>query len=430
MMFDVAVIGGGPAGSTAAILLAKAGRKVVLIERDEFPRFHIGESLLPFSMDTLDRLGVLDKMGSAGFLPKHGAWVISGCGKREVKFYFKNGFGLAKNSRTPKHTTAFQVTRAEFDHLLLERARECGAAVRTRAEVTEVREQPDRISMDIRDVDGKTTSLEAAFVIDCSGRHSLLGTRHGLKRPYPGLRKFALYAHWEGVALPEGPDGTLTRMIREPDGWFWVIPLSRTKASIGWVTDLDAFRADGKKPAQVLSERIAAQPAVANILRDARQTIDVHSSGDYSFRNTRMAGPRWLLAGDAAGFIDPVFSSGVFLALFSGENAARAIDGAIARPSSRAGAFRDYEKNLARVMDLYHTFVRGWYRPEFIETILNPQEFFEVVPAVNSVLAGNPGRDFSILWRLWIFRALVALQKHVPLSPRLGLSPRGAPCAA
>jgi flavin-dependent dehydrogenase len=212
-------------------------------------------------------------------------------------------------------------------------------------------------------------------------------------------------------------------MVREADGWFWVIPLSRTKASVGWVTDIDTFRAEKKKPADLLAERIAEQPAVNSVLINAERITPVYASSDYSFRNRSFSGKRWLLAGDAAGFIDPVFSSGVFLALFSAESAADALNTALRNPTRAHRAFRSYEKNLRRVMDLYYTFVRGWYRQEFIETILNPTEFFQIVPAVNSVLAGNPGRDFSLLWRLWIFRMIVALQRRFPISPRLDLVP-------
>jgi 2-polyprenyl-6-methoxyphenol hydroxylase-like FAD-dependent oxidoreductase len=149
----------------------------------------------------------------------------------------------------------------------------------------------------------------------------------------------------------------------------------------------------------------------------------VHATGDYSYRHGKFFGERWILAGDAAGFIDPVFSSGVFLALFSGESAAGALLQALREPRRAPKAFRTYEKNLRRVMDLYQQLVEGWYQPEFIETVMNPQEFFGLVPAVNAVLAGNPGRDLAVRWRLWLFHLIVRLQKHLPLSPRLLLRP-------
>jgi 2-polyprenyl-6-methoxyphenol hydroxylase-like FAD-dependent oxidoreductase len=145
----------------------------------------------------------------------------------------------------------------------------------------------------------------------------------------------------------------------------------------------------------------------------------VYASGDYSYRNRRLHGERWLLAGDAAGFIDPIFSSGVFLAILGGEQAAGALATALDCPGRGRAAFRDYSRRLTKVMNLYLRFVKGWYRREFVETLLNPQEFFEVVPAVNAVLAGNLGGAFALRWRLWLFHGLVTLQRFLPISPRL-----------
>lgn len=413
--YDVAILGGGPAGSCAAWFLAQAGYAVWLAEKERFPRFHIGESLLPFSMGTLERMGLGPKLRAAGFLPKYGAQVTSGCGVRDLKFYFKNGFRSTRE-------TAYQVPRAEFDLLLLEHAQEAGVEVLQEALVTEVRLGERGAQVDFTHA-GANKSVGARYVLDATGRHSLLGARFGNKQPYPGLRKMAVYAHFDGVEVPEGPDGTLTNMIRESDGWFWIIPLSRQKVSVGWVMDLQAFRAAGLAPERLLETRIAAQPRLRERLRGGQRVTKVHASGDYSYRHARLSGERWLLAGDAAGFIDPVFSSGVFLALFSGEAAARALQEALEHPARRDRAFRRYGRELRRVMDLYHTFVQGWYRQEFIEMLFNPQEFLDLVPAVNAVLAGNPGRDFSLLWRLWLFRFFVAAQRWLPLSPRLSLRP-------
>lgn len=416
--FDVAVLGGGPAGSCAAWFLAQAGHSVWLAERERFPRFHIGESLLPFSMGTLERMGLERKLEAAGFLPKHGAQITSGCGTRDVKFYFKNGFRSQRE-------TAYQVPRAEFDQLLLEHAREAGVEAREATRITEVTPQANSVQIEFEGEEGPG-AVQARYVIDATGRHSLLGARFGQKRPYPGLRKMAVYAHYEGVEVAEGPDGTLTNMIREADGWFWIIPLSRHKISLGWVMDLTDFKAAGASPEELLEARIAAQPRVQERLVGGRRVTEVRASGDYSYRHEHLTGERWMLAGDAAGFIDPVFSSGVFLALFSGERAAGAIDAALKNPRARARAWKSYARELKRVMDLYHTFVQGWYRQEFIETIFNPQEILQMVPAVNAMLAGNPGRDFSLLWRLWLFRFFVAAQRWLPLSPPLTLRPSPA----
>lgn len=415
--YDVVIIGGGPAGGTAATLLGKAGRRVLVLEKEQFPRFQIGESLLPFSMDTLDRLGLTEKLKASNFLPKHGAHISSGCGSKEIRFFFKNGF-------RSRRETALQVPRAEFDHLLLEHARECGAIVRYRTKVTSVdfQERGAVLETEHRDT-GETRKICTRYLLDCSGRNSLIGSKLGLRRNYPHLRKFAIFAHYDNVPVAEGPEGTLTNMIRETDRWFWVIPLSRSKISLGVVTDLDSFKNSGKTPADFFEAAIARQPLVRDRLSRAERITPYHSTGDYSFRSKSFFGDQWLLAGDAAGFIDPVFSSGVFLAIYSGEKAAGVLDEALRSPQKARKSFKSYERALNRVMDLYQRFVEGWYQTEFVETVLNPQEFFQLVPAVNAVLAGHPGESWAVRWRLWVFQLIVRLQRRVSISPKLNLSP-------
>jgi len=417
MHYDVAIIGGGPAGSTAAALLAKAGRNVVVIEREKFPRFHIGESLLPFSMDAFERLGILQKIQDAGFVVKHGAEICSGCGEKETRFYFKDGF-------RSRRATAFQVTRSEFDKILLDHARECGALVREETTVASIDLSAQSTSLSLSSASGATETITAEYVIDCSGRNSVIGTHLGLKQAYPSLHKFAVYAHFEDAQVPEGVDGTLTRMVRGEDHWFWIIPLSATKLSIGVVMDTEKYKSLRSTPEQVLERFIREQPLMQSRLLGSRRVTKVYASGDYSYRNRSLHGDRWLLAGDAAGFIDPVFSSGVFLAILGGEKAAEAIDAALRAPKDARRLFTRYERHLVKVMGLYLKFVLAWYRKEFVETVLAPREFFEVVPAVNAVLAGNMGKSFSLRWRLWLFRLIVRLQRIVPICPRLTLVPR------
>jgi FADH2-dependent halogenase len=417
-MFDVAIIGGGPAGSTAATLLAKDGRSVVVLEREKFPRFHIGESLLPFSMTALERLGVMEKIQAAGFVVKHGAEIASTDGARDTRFYFKNGF-------QSQRATAFQVPRAEFDKLLLDHAAEAGADVREETPVEGIEFHDDHVALALKPKTGAPEVITARYVLDCSGRHAVVGTKFDLKCTYPDLRKFAVYAHYEGVETPPGIEGTLTRMVRAEDHWFWMIPLPGGRTSVGVVLDTAEFRKFDAPPQDVLHQLVTASPVMAERMRRAARVSKVYASGDYSYRNRRLHGARWLLAGDAAGFIDPIFSSGVFLAILGGEQAAAALATALDCPGRSRAAFRDYSRRLTKVMNLYLRFVKGWYRREFVETLLNPQEFFEVVPAVNAVLAGNLGGAFALRWRLWLFHGLVALQRFVPISPRLPVQTAG-----
>jgi flavin-dependent dehydrogenase len=412
--FDVAIIGGGPAGSSAGTLLAKAGRRVVIFEKERFPRFSVGESTLPAVLNTLERMGVREKIDNGGFLIKYGGEIVSACGQR-VRFYFRNGFKA-------KRPTAYQVLRSEFDRILLDHAAETGCDVRQQTPVN---------SFEIDD-DGVTLSsghggqvVRAKYVIDCSGRNCLIGNRFQLKRPFPNLRKFSLYAYYDDVRREDGPDGTLTRMVRTKDSWFWMIPLLGKTTSVGVVMDTEKFRSLKMNPEEALTHCIAEQPVVNEWMENARRVTKVYATGDFSYRNKQLFGDRWLLAGDAAGFIDPVFSSGVYLALLSGEQAADALNLVLDRPQQRARAFRYYERRIGRVLDIYLRWASAWYTQEFVEVFLYPKEIFELVPTVSAVLSGNEIRDFSIRWRLCIFHMLVALQKRTSkIAPKLTLTPK------
>jgi len=417
-LYDVAIIGGGPAGSTAATLLAKASRRVIVLEREKFPRFHIGESLLPYSTQAFDRLGVREKLDRT-FLPKFGAEIVAACGTKGVKFYFKDGFRTRRDR-------AYQVTRSEFDKLLLEHSRDNGAEVREETEVKKIAFEADRIKIDIETSDGARSIIESRYLLDCSGRQTTLGNFFKLKKSYDHLQKFSVFAHYENVDRAEGIDGTFIRMVRGLDRWFWMIPLTPTRMSIGVVMDTTTYRAM-KLPAEAALEKcIGEQPMVLERMTRAERVSPVYSAGDYSYRNARLFGDRWLLAGDAAGFIDPVFSSGVFLAIMSAEKAADALDEILSDESKKRRLFKDYSRRVNYVMDVYLTFVTSWYRrsKEFTEVFLNPTETLQLAPAVNAVLAGNEGLSFAIRWRMWLFYFFVNAQRFFAFSPRLSLVPK------
>ncbi|MDQ2825076.1 MAG: tryptophan 7-halogenase [Verrucomicrobiota bacterium] len=415
-LYDVAIIGGGPAGSTAATLLAKAGRRVVVLEREKFPRFHIGESLLPFSTKAFDRLGVREKLDRT-FLPKFGGEIVAACGSKGIKFYFKDGY-RARRDR------AYQVTRSEFDKLLLDHSRENGAEVREETTVKNINFGKDGVKIDIETAAGETSSVESRYLLDCSGRQTMLGSFFKCKKMYDHLQKFSVFAHYENVDRAEGIDGTLIRMVRGLDRWFWMIPLTPTRMSIGVVMDTATFRAMKLAPEPALEKCINEQPMVLERMKRAERVSPVYSAGDYSYRNAKLYGDRWLLAGDAAGFIDPVFSSGVFLAVLAGEQAADVLHEVLDHPKRARKLFPRYTRNINKAMDVYLRFVDAWYSKEFIEVFLHPQDIFQIPPAVNAVLGGNAGTDFAIKWRMWIFYSIVWLQRYIPLCPRRTLVPK------
>jgi len=431
--YDVAIIGGGPAGSTAATLLAKAGRRVVVFEREKFPRFHIGESLLPSSVGTFDRLGIREKLDRT-FLPKYGGEITAACGTRGVKFYFKDGFRSQRDR-------AYQVTRSEFDKVLLDHSRENGAEVHEETEIERLEFSDQHVDLHWRDARRRVPIImrhdsawpsnaegrvRARYLLDCSGRQTILGSLFDLKQTYDHLQKFSVFAHYEDVDRLPGKDATLIRMVRGLDRWFWLIPLTETRTSVGVVMDTATFRAERLSPEAALEKFIAEQPLMVERMKSAKLVSPVYSAGDYSYRNRQLTGNRWLLVGDAAGFIDPVFSSGVFLAIMSAEQAADTLDEVLRDETRRARLFKKYSRTVNRVMDVYLTFVNSWYNrsKEFIEVFLNPTETMQIAAAVNAVLAGNAGKSFAVKWRMWVFYFFVYAQRFFALSPRLPLVPR------
>jgi geranylgeranyl reductase family protein len=411
-MYDVAIIGGGPAGSTVATLLARAGRRVVVFEREKFPRFHIGESLLPFSMKAFRRMDLLDKFERAGFLRKYGGEFFSACCDTPIRFYFKDAW----RSQTEY---SYQVTRSEFDKLLLDHARESGTEVREQTTVARVDFANEHVDLAL----ASGENVQARYVIDASGRNSVLGNKFNLKRVYRHLQKLSIFAHYDGMSREEGINGTLTSLVRAKDRWFWMIPLTPTRTSVGVVLDNETFKRSKKSPEEFLEESIGEQPILTARMQNAQRVSDVHVAADFSYRHKKLFGDRWLLVGDAAGFIDPIFSSGVFLAVFSGELAADALHEILERPARSTSLFRAYERKVNRAMDVYLRFIDAWYTKEFIEVFSAPREFLNLPPAVNAVLGGNIGTEFAIKWRMWVFYFLVWLQRHIAIVPRLSLVP-------
>lgn len=407
---DVAIIGGGPAGSAAAILLAKAGRRVVLCEKEKFPRFKIGESLLPHSLGLFEKLGIRDELERHGF-PKAGGEIATACGQRTRRFYFENAMQLSQRM-------SFQVERAWFDKMLLTRAAETGAEIRQPCTVRGVACDENGVTL-MTDEGG----IRARYLLDCSGRNAVVGSQFELKRSYPQLQKFSVFAHYDGVQRDEGRDATLTRLVRGRHCWFWLIPIGEHRTSVGVVMDIAYFRATRLSPANMLDREIAAAPVMRSRMAGARQVTEVHAAGDYSYRNTRLHGRRWLLAGDAAGFIDPIFSTGVFLALHSAERAAGVLDFALNHPKLGRLRMVAYARDVNRQMNRYLRFVTSWYTDEFVDVFTAENPPLQIPQAVNSVLGGNIHPTFGVWWRLQLFYLVLRIQKRHALVPRMPAMP-------
>jgi FADH2-dependent halogenase len=272
--------------------------------------------------------------------------------------------------------------------------------------------------------DRAAETVQARYLIDCSGRNAILANHLQLKEPYSHLRKFSVFAYFQGPPLPPDPDASLTRMIRAHDCWCWVIPMAEGKWSVGVVMDHERFRSLQVSPEDAFEQCIRQQPEVYNRIGQAKRFTPVRATADFSYRVRRMFGDRWLMAGDAAGFIDPVFSSGVYIATYSGEQAAMAVQTALERPRARNRAFRRYQRLVEERFATYLKLSSGWYTQEFIEIFLQPRGRIKLAPAISSVLGGNPVRKLGIKLRLQLFYLLVYLQGRTgKLVNKLSLRP-------
>jgi flavin-dependent dehydrogenase len=356
----VIVVGGGPAGSTAATLLAQRGIDVLLLERDEFPRFHIGESLITETWWPLERLGLIPWLKSTEFPRKYSVQFISENGKPSRPFYFYE---------TNPHESAvtWQVERSVFDQKLLENAREHGVEVHVGVEVREVLFDGARAAGVRLARDGSVLDVPARVVVDASGLGALLGRQLKLIRSDPKLRKGAVFAHYRGGARDEGIDAGATLILHTQGnrGWFWYIPLHHDVVSVGVVGSPDELLKGRGTPEEVLAEEIAACAAVRARLERAERCSPVRVASDYTYRATRCAGDGWVLVGDAFGFIDPIYSTGVFLALTSGQMAADAIADGFAKGDLSGRRLGSFGPKFVEGMEAMRKLVHAFYTPGF-----------------------------------------------------------------
>jgi flavin-dependent dehydrogenase len=411
--FDFAVAGGGPAGSSAAISLRQRGHSVVLLERETFPRFHIGESLLSTANDSFAALGVTKQVEAASFPAKWGARLFTHDGQsgRYVDFT------CVREVTRPQ---TYQVCREEFDRILLERAREVGVDVREACNVTGCEFTPDAAILDVASrVDGATSRLHVRALVDATGRGGLIARKFNLRTEEPRLANVAIYSHYTNVPRQEGPRPDDIRLIARDDaGWFWLIPISKELTSVGVVLPKALYRrlANGSSE-ETLNRTISDTPIVADLMRAARREWPVRVEKDFSYSVSTYAGNRWILAGDAGSFLDPVFSTGVSIAMESGIEAATELHRALVRNDFSDASFAAFSRRQRKRFETFRRFVVGFYTPHFRDVFFSPEPPKLIFRSVATMLAGKWNASLWTRFLNQLFFAMISIQKRLHITP-------------
>lgn len=399
---DVAVIGGGPAGSTAAILLARRGYKVIALEKARHPRFHIGESLLPMNLPVFERLGVLDKVRALGVF-KLGADFQADNERGYSTYAFSRAIG-----NSPPH--AYQVWRQDFDKMLYDHARESGADAREGQEVLKIDQRNPRESLlEVRADGGHHYSIQARYVVDASGRDALVASKNKLRRKNTQHQSAAIFSHFRGAEARPGEDAGNVSIYRFDHGWMWMIPLPDGMMSIGAVCRPEYLKQRKGRTEEFLLETLNKNADLKRRIANATLAGEVRVTGNYSYDSTRMGGPGWILVGDAFAFLDPVFSSGVFLAMSGAEQAVAVVDEALRKPAREGALMRKLEKRLRAGMDRFSFFIYRFNGPVMTQMFSHPRNTWQLEQGVISMLAGDLFDSPKVLRRLRLFKLVYAI---------------------
>ncbi len=398
---DVLVIGGGPAGTTFATSMKKKGWDVTLIEKERHPRFHIGESLLPMNMPILERLGVMDEIHSIGVTKLGADFTVGNRGNKEQTFYFKNALGTSPPQ-------AFEVRRSEFDQLLFENSRRNGVGAFEGMKVTKVSTNTDG-SHDVLavDEDGDEHQWHARYLVDASGRDTFLSRANGWKLPNDKHASAAVFGHFRSVMRRPGDDQGNISIYWFEHGWIWMIPLQDDIMSIGAVCAPEYLRTRTDSLDVFLHNTLQSLPETAERISSATAELPAQATGNYSYLSDRMSGPGFLMIGDSFAFIDPVFSSGVYLAMNSGERAVAVAEAWLS--GSRWKYFlarREFEKQTRRGIASFSWFIYRFMTPTMRDLMTNPRDALQVVQGVVSMLAGDVYTNRAVRLRLLVFKTI------------------------
>lgn len=399
---DVLVIGGGPAGSSAATFLAKKGWRVVLAEKERHPRFHIGESLLPMSMPIFDRLGVAEAVKGIGVV------------KRGADFPAENhrGYHVFRfaGMLRPICDHAYQVRRDEFDQLMFEHARGQGAQAFEGCRINDVSIVGENATAQATFDDDSTATIRARYVLDASGRDTFLGARLGLKKRHGKHQSAALFAHFRDVERRPGADVGNISIYRHAHGWVWVIPLRDGITSVGAVCNPEYLKQRTTGNAEFLVATLRNIDALAKRMQNATIAGNVHATGNYSYLCRRWCGPRWMMIGDACAFLDPIFSTGVFLAMHSAERASEIVNSILKGTGNERALQKAYTREHARGIRRFSWFIFRFTSPAMGWLFANPRNIWGIEGAMISMLGGDVFDNEPALRRLHVFRALYFLR--------------------
>lgn len=390
--YDAIVIGGGPAGATTATVLAQKGRRVLLLERDEFPRYHIGESLVPYTYFTFERLGVLPQLERSAYPRKYSVQFVSATGSASQPFYFH------KHIDHPCAVT-WQILRSDFDSMLLDNAQAHGVDVRKGVSVHELLQENGQavgVRGDLRA--GGSAEYHAPAVVDATGRSTLCASRFGWKQRDPDLNKISIWSYRKGAKRDPGIDAGATTIAYIPEkGWFWYIPLPNDVVSVGVVAEAEHLYRSTRNLQEIFDREVQSCKWIRDHLAGSTSIDKMRVTGEFSYSSQQIAGDGFCLVGDAFSFLDPVFSSGIFLALKGGELAAEAIDSGLDAGNLDASCFTEYERTLRQGLDCFRRLVMKFYDLQFSFGRFI-RAYPEHHPQLVDILVGNVYKDLNPLF--------------------------------